>query len=45
MRRTFNMGVGMIMVVDPGQVSEVQKVAPEAWVLGEVVKGEGVKYV
>jgi phosphoribosylaminoimidazole (AIR) synthetase len=45
MRRTFNMGVGMIMVVDPAHVPEVQKLAPEAWVLGEVVAGEGVKYV
>lgn len=45
MRRTFNMGVGMIMVVEPSNVSKVQALCPEAWVLGEVVKGDGVKFV
>ncbi|KAG2441049.1 hypothetical protein HXX76_003902 [Chlamydomonas incerta] len=45
MRRTFNMGVGLIMVVDPSKVAEVQKIAPDAFLLGEVVPGNGVKYV
>jgi len=45
MRRTFNMGVGMIMVVDPAKVDEVRKTDPDIWVLGEVVKGDGVTFV
>lgn len=45
MRRTFNMGVGMIMVVDPSQVSEVQQIDPEIWVLGHIVEGDGVTFV
>ncbi|GAX83520.1 hypothetical protein CEUSTIGMA_g10945.t1 [Chlamydomonas eustigma] len=45
MRRTFNMGVGMIMVVHPSQVEAVQKIDPEIWLLGEVVKGDGVTFV
>ncbi|KAJ9508756.1 hypothetical protein QJQ45_028058 [Haematococcus lacustris] len=45
MRRTFNMGVGMIMVVDPENVAAAQALVPELWVLGEVVEGEGVTYV
>ena len=45
MRRTFNMGVGLIMVVDPSQVAAVKALAPEAFTLGEVVEGDGVKFV
>ncbi len=45
MRRTFTMGVGMIMVVDPAKAAEVQKLAPGTWVLGKVVAGDGVKFV
>ncbi len=45
MRRTFNMGVGMILVVDPENVDSIKKIAPDSWVLGEVIKGDGVSYV
>ncbi|GIL61943.1 hypothetical protein Vafri_16303 [Volvox africanus] len=45
MRRTFNLGVGLVVVVDPSNVAEVQKLAPEAFVLGEVVPGDGVTFV
>lgn len=45
MRRTFNMGVGMILVVNKEQVADIQKLAPDSWVLGEVVEGDGVKFV
>mmetsp|Transcript_28119 Transcript_28119/g.83321 ORF Transcript_28119/g.83321 Transcript_28119/m.83321 type:complete len:393 (-) Transcript_28119:312-1490(-) len=45
MRRTFNMGVGIIMVVRPDQADAVMADAPGSWVLGKVVKGDGVKFV
>lgn len=46
MRRTFNMGVGIVVIVDPSQVEAVKKIAPDAFDLGEVVAGDGgVKYV
>lgn len=45
MYRTFNMGVGLIVVVSPEQAADVQRIAPESFMLGEVVAGEGVTYV
>lgn len=45
MRRTFNMGVGIVLVVDPSQVAAVKQLAPEAFTLGEVVVGDGVQFV
>jgi phosphoribosylformylglycinamidine cyclo-ligase len=46
MYRAFNMGVGMIVVVDPDRAHEVQATlagaGEEAWVMGEVVRGEDV---
>jgi phosphoribosylformylglycinamidine cyclo-ligase len=45
-RRSFNLGVGMVLVVPPAQVAETLaglKAAGEAgWVLGELVAGQGV---
>ncbi|KAG2484961.1 hypothetical protein HYH03_016259 [Edaphochlamys debaryana] len=45
MRRTFNLGVGLIVVVGPSQVDAVKALAPDAFVLGEIVPGNGVQYV
>ncbi|CAL8460834.1 g365 [Coccomyxa elongata] len=45
MFRTFNMGVGMLLIVDKDSVSAAQKHDPEAFVLGEVVAGRGVNLV
>lgn len=45
MLRTFNMGVGMVVVVPKDKVAAAQAVDPELFVLGEVVKGDGVTYV
>jgi phosphoribosylformylglycinamidine cyclo-ligase len=46
MYHVFNMGVGMIAVVAPGDVRAVQAAAQNAgvqtWVVGDVVRGEGV---
>lgn len=45
MRRTFNMGVGIIMVVPAEKADEVKAAAPGSWVLGKVVEGSGVTFV
>jgi phosphoribosylformylglycinamidine cyclo-ligase len=45
MRRTFNMGIGLVMMVEPGKVAAVQQLAPEAVVMGKVVEGKGVTFV
>lgn len=42
MFRAFNMGAGEVLAVAPGDVSEVQSKLPGAWVIGEVVTGNGV---
>ena len=48
MDRVFNMGVGMIVVVDPSEASGVVDAAAghgiEAWTIGSVGEGEGVSY-
>ena len=47
MFRTFNMGIGMALIVDPVRVGEAVALATdygfEAWVAGRVEEGEGVK--
>ena len=46
MFRTFNNGIGMILVVAPGAVGAVRRLRPEARVIGRVVKGRrDVRYV
>jgi len=44
---TFNMGIGMVLAVDPAIADEVVKAATElgdpAYIIGSVVKGEGVE--
>jgi phosphoribosylformylglycinamidine cyclo-ligase len=45
MRRTFNMGVGLVVVVDKSQVDAARAVNPMLFTLGEVVEGSGVSYV
>jgi len=42
MYRTFNMGIGIVLAVAPEDVDAVRSALPEALVVGEVVKGEGV---
>jgi phosphoribosylformylglycinamidine cyclo-ligase len=49
MDRVFNMGVGMIVVVDPASADQTVRALREAgehvWILGEVEPGKGVRYV
>ncbi len=43
MYRVFNMGIGMVAIVRPEHLAEVQTGIPEeTWVIGEVVEGRGV---
>ena len=48
MRRTFNMGVGFTMVVDPALASDLVvalgKAGEDAFILGEVTRGAGVSF-
>ena len=39
MRRVFNMGVGMVLVCAAEHASDIVQTLPEAWVVGEVVRG------
>lgn len=50
MLRTFNMGVGMVIIVSPedatGMMDTLAEMGEKAWVIGEVTKGEpSVEYV
>jgi phosphoribosylformylglycinamidine cyclo-ligase len=45
MRATFNMGVGMVLVVEEGRVDEIRSRSPGSSVIGRVVAGGGVRYV
>ena len=46
MFRTFNMGIGMVVAVDRGDVDRVTAIEPNAIVLGQMIKGtDGVTFV
>ncbi len=49
MLHTFNMGVGLIIAVDRKEAARalvrLRQEKEKAWIIGEVVKGAGVKYV
>ncbi|MEA4901914.1 phosphoribosylformylglycinamidine cyclo-ligase [Desulfitobacterium sp.] len=49
MRRTFNMGIGFVLIVHPDQVESVQdqlqSLGEKSYVIGEVIPGKGVEYV
>ncbi len=40
MWRTFNMGIGMVIVVRPSSLLLAQKLLPEATLIGEIIKGK-----
>ncbi|AHF06398.1 phosphoribosylformylglycinamidine cyclo-ligase [Desulfitobacterium metallireducens] len=49
MRRTFNMGIGFVLIVHPDEVKavqdELQSLGEMSYVIGEVTRGKGVEYV
>lgn len=50
MFRTFNMGVGMVLIIDPRESQRLirifERMGQKAWIIGEVVKGEkGIVFV
>jgi phosphoribosylformylglycinamidine cyclo-ligase len=45
MFRVFNMGVGMIVIVDRDRAADVERALPEAWRIGEVVPATGAARV
>ena len=42
MYRAFNMGLGIVLAVDPANAAGVQSKVPEAFVAGRVIAGNGV---
>ena len=44
MFRTFNMGVGMAIIVPAGDVGKVLCELPKAFVIGKIAEGKGVKF-
>ncbi len=45
MWRTFNMGLGIVLAVEPSEADAVRSQLPEALVVGEVVRQEGAERV
>ena len=45
MFRTFNMGIGMVLIVAPSDVDAALAALPELIRLGDVKEGSGVEYV
>ena len=45
MFRAFNMGVGIIVAVAPEDAAGVRAAMPGSWLIGEVVRGQGVEWV
>ncbi len=47
MMRTFNVGIGMVLILESKAVSKAQRILDQmktpSWVIGEVVKGSGVE--
>ena len=45
MYRVFNMGVGMVAIVSEAQLSTALQILPEAFCIGEVIKGSEIEWV
>jgi phosphoribosylformylglycinamidine cyclo-ligase len=44
MRRTFNMGIGMVLVVSPEAADRILVDVQKAYRIGQVISGKGVTY-
>jgi len=44
MYRTFNMGVGMVLVLAPEEAEQARRVLPELLTVGKIVEGSGVTF-
>jgi phosphoribosylformylglycinamidine cyclo-ligase len=44
MLRTFNMGIGMVLVVSKDAADRILEESSAAYRIGEVIQGEGVHY-
>ncbi|WJX59466.1 Phosphoribosylformylglycinamidine cyclo-ligase, chloroplastic/mitochondrial [Trifolium repens] len=44
MRRTFNMGIGMVLVVSPEAANTILDNVQKAYRIGQVISGKGVTY-
>lgn len=49
MFKTFNMGIGMVVVLEPRQVQRAQAVLKtfrlQSWPIGKIIKGQEVKII
>ena len=46
MFRTFNMGIGMVLIVSPKAVKHARRILPKSYLIGEITKGKrNVTYV
>ncbi|MEE8442700.1 MAG: phosphoribosylformylglycinamidine cyclo-ligase [Dehalococcoidia bacterium] len=43
MERVFNLGVGMVLVCSPERAAEVERLIPEAWVVGKVAGSPAIR--
>lgn len=41
MRRTFNMGVGLVLAISPEALPIIKRMQPDAFLMGSVQKGDG----
>lgn len=44
MFRTFNMGIGMVVVVDPQDADAVLQLQPDSMILGSIISRTGVEF-
>jgi phosphoribosylaminoimidazole (AIR) synthetase len=45
MLKTFNCGVGMLLVVSQADKNKVLSIAEGSFEIGKIINGEGVKYI
>ena len=45
MYRVFNMGIGLILMVSPGDAERIRQSYPETAIVGDIIAGAGVELV